>query len=346
MSPDSILCSTYSILGYDPHTQEWGVAVQSKAFAVGAMVPWAQAGVGALATQAWVNKSFGARGLRLLKRGLDPRQVIEQLIGADKHGAARQLAVMDAQGRAANYTGENCPAWAGGIAEPYVSVQGNILAGERVVKQMLGAFRKTQGKLAARLLAALDAAQRAGGDTRGQQSAALLVAREKSDVDGIGDVYIDLRVDDHAAPLTELRRLYEIWEREWYPFVEGNRVAALRQEKKYARAQKLYRDFSANAERLARKHPRDAQLLNALAWQLAKSGLGLDAAHKYARRAAALEPSNPDIRDTLAEVLYRRGEIAAALEIERALAAQYPGRADLQKQLAKFSRAAAPPRRR
>ncbi len=345
MSPDSILCSTYSILGYDPHLQEWGVAVQSKAFAVGAIVPWAQAGIGAIATQAWTNKSFGPRGMSLLKRGYDPRQVIEQLIGKDKLGAARQLAVMDRQGRAANYTGNQCLAWAGGIAEPYVCVQGNILAGERVVKQMLAAFRKTQGKLAVRLLAALDAAQRAGGDTRGQQSAALRVVREKSDLDGIGDVYIDLRVDDHAAPLTELRRLYEIWERELYPFVEGNRVVALRREKKYARAQKLHRDFSANAERLARKYPRDAQLLNGLAWQLAQSGLGLDAAYKYARRAAALEPSNPDIRDTLAEVLYRRGEIARAIEIERALAAQYPERDDLEKQLAKFSRAASAPRR-
>lgn len=346
MSPDTYLASTFSILGYDPHAQEWGVAVQSKAFVVGGMVPWAQAGVGAIATQAWTNKSFGPRGLKLLKRGHDPLDVIEHLIGSDTDGARRQLAVMDAQGRTANYTGEGCTAWAGGIAEPNVSVQGNILAGERVVKQMRAAFHKTQGKLALRLLAALDAGQRAGGDTRGQQAAALLVVREKSDIDGIGDVYVDLRVDDHKTPLAELRRLYQIWERELYPHLEGNRITALLHEKKYARAQKLHRDFSVNAERLARKFPRDAQLLNLLAWQLAKNALGLDAADKYARRAVKLEPENPDIRDTWAEVLYQRGEFARAIAIEQALVEKNPQRADLKAQLEKFSRAAKPKRRR
>lgn len=340
MSPDSILASTFSILGYDPRAQEWGAAVQSKTFAVGEFVPWAQAGVGAIVTQAWTKKAFGPRGLALLKRGHDPREVIEHLIGSDDNGAQRQLAVMDAQGRTANYTGEGCPAWAGGIAAPNVSVQGNLLAGERVLTQMLAAFQKTQGKLATRLLAALDAGQRAGGDTRGQQSAALVVVRAKSDIDGIGDSYVNLRVDDHAAPLVELRRLYEIWERELYPFLEGDRIAALLREKKYARAQTLHREFSAHAERLARKYPRDAQLLNALAWQLSKTRLGLDAAYKYAQRAVKLEPKNPDLRDTLAQVLYQRGEADRALEIETELAAKFPQRADFQKQLEKFSRAA------
>ena len=345
MSPDTYLASTFSILGYDPHAQEWGVAVQSKAFIVGGIVPWAQAGVGAIATQAWTNKSFGPRGLGLLKRGHDPLDVIEHLIGSDPDGARRQLAVMDAQGRTANYTGEGCTAWAGGIAEPNVSVQGNILAGERVIKQMRAAFHKTQGKLALRLLAALDAAQRAGGDTRGQQSAALLVVREKSDIDGIGDVYVDLRVDDHKTPLAELRRLYELWERELYPYLEGNRVTTLLREKKYARAQRMHRGFSVNAERLARKFPRDARLFNALAWQLSKNALGLDAAYKYARRAVKLEPQNPDILDTWAEVLYQRGEVARAIAIEQDLVKQYPQRADLQTHLKTFSRVAKPKQR-
>lgn len=346
MSPDSYVAATYSILGYDPHAQEWGVAVQSKAFAVGAMVPSAQAGVGAVATQAWTNKSFGRRALALLKRGYDPRQVIAQLIAGDARGAQRQLAVIDARGRAANYTGDECVKWAGGIAEQNVSAQGNTLAGERVVQRMRAAFQKTSGKLAGRLLAALDAAQRAGGDTRGQQSAALLVARAKSDIDGIGDVYVDLRVDDHAAPLSELRRLYEIWERELYPFIEGDYIHTLLRAKKYARAQKLHRAFAADAERLARKYPRDAQLLNVLAWQLAKNTLGLDAAYKFARRAVKLEPRNPDIRDTLAQVLYQRGEFARALYIEQDLVANHPQRADLQAQLEKFSRAAKSKRQR
>ena len=339
MSPSPNLTSTFSILGFDPAAQEWGVAVESKAFSVGGMVPWAQAGVGAIATQAWTKKSFGPRGLALLKRGHDPKDVIEHLIGGDDGGARRQLGVMDAQGRTANYTGEQCTAWAGGIAEQNVSVQGNILAGERVLKQMLAAFKKTRGKLAERLIAALEAGQRAGGDTRGQQSAALLVVREKSDLDGAGDVYVDLRVEDHPTPIVELRRLYGIWEREMYPYLEGERINSLLRVKNYARAQMLHREFFANAERLARRYSNDAQLLNALAWQFAKNKFGLDAAHKYARRAVKLAPDDVNILDTLAEVYYQRGDAARAVAIERKLVAAHPQRADFLQQLEKFSRA-------
>lgn len=338
MSPSAYHAGTFSILGYDPHALEWGVAVESKAFIVGGIVPWAQAGVGAIATQARTNKSFGPRGLALLKRGHDPKAVIAQLIGSDKDGAHRQLAVMDARGRTANYTGDQCLTWAGGIAAQNVSVQGNILAGERVVKQMLKAFDKTQGKLAERLLAALYAGQRAGGDTRGQQSAALLVVREKSDINGIGDVYVDLRVDDHATPIAELERLYRIWEKELYLYLESNRINALLKQKKYARAQQLHREFAAQCERLARKYPKDAQLHNGLAWQLAQNALGLDAAYKYAQRAVKLAPRDANILDTFAEVLYQRGEVARAVEIETKLVAEYPARADFEQQLKKFSR--------
>ncbi len=130
-----------------------------------------------------------------------------------------------------------------------------------------------------RLISALEAGQKAGGDTRGQQSASVLVAREKSDLDGIGDVYVDLRVDDHKTPIAELRRIYGVWERELYPFLEGNRINALLQSARYARAQKLHREFTANAKKLAKKYPRDANLLNNLAWQFSKNQLGLDAAN-------------------------------------------------------------------
>ena len=340
MSPSEYLASTFSIIGYDPHVQEWGVAVESKAFAVGGLVPWAKAGVGAIATQAWTVKAFGPRGLALLKRGHNPKEVIEQLIGRDHDGAHRQLAVMDAQGRTANYTGQECTQWAGGIAAPNVSVQGNIITGERVLKQMLATYEKTQGKLGARLIAALQAGQRAGGDTRGQQSASLLVVREKSDIDGIGDVYVDLRVEDHAAPITELARLYGIWESEMYPWLEGNRIRALLHEKKYARAQKLHREFSANADRLARKHSQDAELHNRLAWMFAQNAMGLDAAYRFAQRAVKLAPQNENILDTMAEVLYQRGEHARAIEIETRLVSAHPERADFQQQLEKFSHAA------
>ncbi|TAH53774.1 MAG: DUF1028 domain-containing protein [Chloroflexota bacterium] len=340
------LASTFSIIAHDPEAQEWGVAVQSKAFAVGSMVPSAQAGVGAIASQAWTNKSFGARGLALLKRGHDPKDVIQHLIAGDNGGARRQLAVLDAQGRAANYTGNECMKWAGGIAEQNVSVQGNILASERVITNMLRAFKNARGKLGERLIVALEAGQKAGGDTRGQQAASLLIVREKSDIDGIGDVYVDLRVDDHKTPLAELRRLYGVWEIELYPYLEGDRVNALLREKRYARAQKLHRDFSAHAARLARKNWNDAQLLNVLAWQFAQNPLGLDAAQKYAQRASKLKPRDTNIADTLAEVYFQRGDTTRAIELERPLVAKNPNRSDLKAQLEKFEKAARKKRRK
>lgn len=345
MSRSEYLASTFSILAYDPNASEWGVAVQSKVFMVGGMVPWAQAGVGAVATQAWTNKSFGPRALALLKRGHDPKDTIEHLIASDSQGARRQLAVMDAQGRAANYTGNECMAWAGGLAEPNVSVQGNMLAGERVLTNMLRAFKTAQGKLGDRLIHALEAGQKAGGDIRGQQSAALLVVRAASDIDGRGDRYVDLRVDDHATPITELRRLYGIWEKQLYPFLEGQRIAAFLHGKKYARAQRLHREFAANAERLARQNWQDADLLNTLAWQFAQNALGFDAAYKYARRAIKVRPKDVNIADTLAQVYFQRGDAAEAAKIERGLLAQYPDHAGFKTQLAKFEKAVKQPRR-
>jgi uncharacterized Ntn-hydrolase superfamily protein len=338
MSPSPNHISTFSIVAYDPNAQEWGVAVQSKAFAVGGLVPWVEAGVGAVATQAWVVKAYGRQALKLLRLGHDPKDVIQHIIEGDKEGASRQLGVVDAKGRAANYTGNECNKWAGGIAEPNVSVQGNILAGERVLTGMLNAFHKTPGKLADRLIGALEAGQRAGGDTRGQQSASVLVAREKSDIDARGDIYVDLRVDDHKTPIAELRRIYSVWERELYPWLEGRSINALLKASRYARAQKLHRDFAANAERLARKYSSDADFLNTLAWQFVQNQLGLDAALKYARRANKLRPKDANISDTLAEVWYQRGELERAIAIERDLVARYPDRKDLKQQLAKFEK--------
>lgn len=338
MSHPGHVTSTFSIVASDPRAQEWGVAVQSKSFNVGESVPWAQAGVGAVATQAWTVKAYGPRALALLRRGHDPKDVLAHLLVNDKGGATRQLALIDAKGHATNFTGNECPPWAGGLAEPNVSVQGNHLAGERVLKNMLRAFHAQEGKLGDRLLRALEAGQKAGGDTRGQQSAALIVAREQSDIDGAGDGYVNLRVDDHVEPIQELRRLYGIWELELYPYLESQRINALLRAKKYARAQRLHRDFAANAERLARKHRDDANLMNTLAWMLAQNALGLDAALKYARRGVRLKPENASIVDTLAEVLYQRGEISQAIKIERALVAAHPDRADLQAQLARFEK--------
>ncbi|MBI3976108.1 MAG: DUF1028 domain-containing protein [Armatimonadetes bacterium] len=202
--------STLSIVALDRQTAEIGVAVASKFLAVGAVVPWARAGVGGVATQAWANLSFGPEGLRLLEGGVAADEVVEQLTGADEGREHRQLGVVDAHGRAAAWTGQECLHWAGHRSGDGFTCQGNILAGPPVVEAMADTFLRAEGPLPERLVAALEAGQRAGGDSRGQQSAALLVVKEKGSYGGYLDRYIDLRVDDHPTPIVELRKLLDL----------------------------------------------------------------------------------------------------------------------------------------
>lgn len=202
--------STFSIVAVDPKAGELGVAVQSKFIAVGAVVPWAKAGLGAIATQSYANTSYGPRGLELLSHGLGPEEVLARLISADPERDLRQVGMVDAQGYAAAFTGEKCFPWAGHIVGEDFACQGNILAGKAVVEAMAEAFARSSGTFAERLLAALSAGQAAGGDRRGQQSAALLVVKEKGGYGRFNDRYIDLRVDDHPRPIEELRRIYEL----------------------------------------------------------------------------------------------------------------------------------------
>ena len=202
--------ATFSIVGYDAETGALGIAVQSKFFAVGAVVPWAEAGVGAIATQSWANTTYGPKGLKLLKSGLSAEQTLERLIADDEGRATRQVGIVDAKGNVAHYTGDECNEWAGAVSGKHYTAQGNILAGEDVVKAMGKAFEATEGELADKLMAALFAGQEAGGDTRGQQSAALLVVREQRGYGGFNDRYIDLRVDDAEKPIEELQQLLEI----------------------------------------------------------------------------------------------------------------------------------------
>lgn len=199
--------ATFSIVGRDTQNGDLGVAVQSKFFAVGSVVPWAKAGVGAIATQAWANTSYGPKGLTLLENGITAAQALDRLIADDDRSAKRQVGIVDAKGGVANYTGDECVEWAGAIKGENYTVQGNILAGEDVVQAMAQAFEEAEGELAERLMTALIAGQRAGGDRRGQQSAALLVVREGGGYGGFNDRYVDLRVDDHERPIEELHRL-------------------------------------------------------------------------------------------------------------------------------------------
>ncbi len=202
--------ATFSIVGYDLNNGDLGIAVQSKFFAVGAVVPWAETGVGAIATQSWANTTFGPRGLELLKIGLSAQQTLDHLIKDDSGRKTRQVGIVDANGNVANYTGEECHGWAGAVSGKNYTAQGNILAGQDVVKAMGTAFEKMEGELADKLMAALFAGQENGGDKRGQQSAALLVVRKKGGYGGFNDRYIDLRVDDAEKPIQELQRLLEI----------------------------------------------------------------------------------------------------------------------------------------
>lgn len=202
---------TFSIVAVDPVAEECGVAVASKFLAVGSAVPWARAGVGAIATQSNANTTYGPRGLDLLERGMDPASVIDRLTSEDPGAASRQLGVVDLRGRSATFSGGECFAWYGGKTAENVAVQGNILVGEETVGSMFKTFQSTSGTLASRLLAALAAGERAGGDRRGKQSAALLVVKPNGGYGGFNDRYLDLRVDDHPNPVDELIRIAGLW---------------------------------------------------------------------------------------------------------------------------------------
>jgi uncharacterized Ntn-hydrolase superfamily protein len=203
----NVEANTFSIVAHDPEKQEWGVAVASRALAVGAIVPWAKAGVGAVATQASVNIAHGPAGLELLAKGMSAADALKALEDSDKQIQVRQLGLIDANGKPAAFTGKKCIVYAGHKMGDHYTCQGNILAGEDVINQMAKAFEDTKGPLAWRMMAALEAADRAGGDKRGKQSAALLVVRAKSGPNRIGDRYLDLRVDDHKEPIPELARI-------------------------------------------------------------------------------------------------------------------------------------------
>jgi uncharacterized Ntn-hydrolase superfamily protein len=202
--------ATFSIVARDPATGELGIAVQSKFVAVGSVVPWAKAGVGAIATQSWANTRYGPIGLKLLERGVSPEKVIEIMTEADGNRENRQVGIVSVDGNASTFTGKKCLSWAGGTTGKNYAAQGNILTGPEVVDAMADTFEKTEGELAERLIAALRAGQKAGGDQRGRQSAALLIVREGWGYSGLNDRYRDLRVDDHPHPIEELERVLRI----------------------------------------------------------------------------------------------------------------------------------------
>jgi uncharacterized Ntn-hydrolase superfamily protein len=220
---------TYSIVGYDPEEKEWGIAVQSKFLGVGSVVPFAKAGVGAVATQSYANTAYGPQALQLMEEGKTAEEALDIITKDDPDRPLRQVGLIDAWGHAATFTGEGCYDWAGGVTGKYFAAQGNILVDEQTVSAMAETFESASGSLAERLLHALDAGQEAGGDSRGMQSAALLVVKENGGYGGFNDRYIDLRVDDHSSPIKELKRIY-LMHQLYFKESESGRVVLVEDE--------------------------------------------------------------------------------------------------------------------
>lgn len=207
---DSLFVSTFSIVARDTTNGDLGIAVSSKFPAIGAVTPWGKAEVGAVATQAWINMRYGPLGLAMMEQGLSAQQALESLISGDPQHAQRQVGLVDSRGQAAAYTGQECHEWAGHVVGKGCACQGNTLAGETVLDAMVEAFESSTGGLWDRLMKSLEAGQEAGGDRRGKQSTALLVVRKEGGYGGASDRLVDLRVDDHPAPVAELKRLLEL----------------------------------------------------------------------------------------------------------------------------------------
>jgi uncharacterized Ntn-hydrolase superfamily protein len=331
--------ATFSIVAADTVNDEIGVAVASRFLAVGSVVPWAEAGVGAVATQAIANTRIGVEGLVLLKRGLDAGAALGRLLDADSNPSIRQVGLVDAQGGSATYTGDRCQSWAGGINGPGFAIQGNILAGEAVVNAMAAAYQTTDGTLAERLLAALAAGDKEGGDRRGKQSAALLVVKPQGGYGGANDRYIDLRVDDAENPVAELARIYRIHARVFLPTVHvrlGDQALALgdrtRADREFSRAINLYRE--AIAER-----PEDPEPKNGLAWFYAQHRVNLAEAVDLAQESLRLSPGSWEVLDTLAEICAVRGQTREALGYAMKALESDPGNPYLREQADRFQAA-------
>lgn len=204
--------STFSVVARDPSNGDFGIVVQSKFPAVGSVVPWAKAEVGAIATQAWANVSYGPRGLDLLMAGKTASETLRILLKEDSGAQHRQVGIVDKNGHAVSHTGKECMNWAGHYVGKGFACQGNILASEDVITNMASAYEKAEGDLIDKLFAAINAGQAAGGDRRGMQSAAILVVRKEGGYEGGNDRYVDVRVDEHPSPIKELERIFKIYD--------------------------------------------------------------------------------------------------------------------------------------
>ncbi len=327
---------TFSIVGFDPQTREWGIAVASRVLDVGYIVPWLEAEVGAVATQALANPYFGPWGLKALRQGATAEEALRILLERDSMPQERQVAVMDREGRCAAFTGEGTLPWAGHREALYVCVQGNILAGPQVVDTMLQVFRTTRGPLAHRLLSALEAGEAAGGDRRGKQSAALYVVRKRGGYLGVDDRLVDLKVVDQEEPVRELRRLYERWQ---YAFLAPAYLRLAQEEQDSSVSRSLMERAHDLLVQALQDSLEDPEVYNSLAWSFALLKAYPEETLEAARRAHLLDPDDPNIMDTYAEALYAAGRYEEAVEMEQRALERDPDNAFFRKQLEKFRRA-------
>jgi uncharacterized Ntn-hydrolase superfamily protein len=325
---------TFSIVALDPETDEWGVAVASKVLDVGYIVPWVEPGIGAVATQAYTNVYFGPWALELLRAGLGAEEVMDSIIARDSMPEQRQVGIIDKHGQAAAHTGTMTSSWAGHYTDKYVSIQGNILAGKQVIDSMFAAYKRTTGPLSQRLLASLIAGELAGGDSRGKQSAALYVMKERGGYEGVDDRLVDLKVVDDPEAVKELERLYTKWQ---YVFLAPAYLRFSNEDT--ARADiYLVRTHSLLLTAL-NSDLDDAGIYNALAWEFALKKIYPQQTLLAAKKAHELDPDADYIMDTLAEAYFAMGKYKEAIYWEKEALKKSPDDEFFQAQLKKYEKA-------
>ncbi len=325
---------TFSIVATDSETGECGVAVASRVLDVGYIVPWVKAGVGAVATQALSNPNIGPWALEELTAGKTAAEALKSVLAKDTMPEDRQVGIIDLNGGTASHTGKSTNAWAGHRNAPGVAVQGNILTGPEVVDSMLALFERTKGPLAERLLAALEAGEKAGGDSRGKQSASITVMVERGGYLGVDGRLVDLKVVDSPEPVKELRRQYELWQ---YAFMAPAylRLAGEFKDKEEAFLSRTH----ALLEKALESDVQSAEVYNSLAWEFALLKKYPEETIRAAEKAHKLAPDDANIMDTMAEAQFAAGNFSEAVRWETMALKIEPENAFFLGQLAKYQKA-------
>jgi uncharacterized Ntn-hydrolase superfamily protein len=326
--------ATFSIVAMDPETEEWGVAVSSKVPDVGYIVPWIEAGVGAVATQAYSNPYFGPWALEVLSEGKSADEALAYILEKDTVPERRQVGIVDKDGNSAAHTGKENNEWAGNKTATYVSVQGNILAGGEVVDSMFEVFQRTEGILGERLLRAIEAGEDAGGDRRGKQSAALYVMRKRGGYLGVDDRLVDLKVLDNPEPVKELRRLFNMWK---YLYIAPAYLRLAEEEED--RADMFFKKTYSLLLMALESDLNDPNVYNNLAWEFAIRKKYPEETLKAAKKAYQLTPEEANIMDTLAEAYFAIGNYEKAVFYEKKALEKEPDNEFFKKQLDKFQKA-------